>query len=152
MTNLYRNNSVMKINSLSGQGLIETLLVLLLVGIAVVSLMRYQHNTAYRADNAQQQFDAMLLAQNRIEILRDFQVLTTTSGYVAYTSIVTGSTTSTVGNTAYTIAWTITTTASPSYKRIDVTVSWTNRVGTAQSVRLITIVAGIDPATSASVI
>jgi Tfp pilus assembly protein PilV len=143
MINLKLNNK--------GQGFIETLLILLFVALSVIGLVKYQHNLAYRTSAAQQQNDALILAQKQVETLRDFHVLTTTTGYTAYPSIASGSFTTTVSNTTYTIASTVTTTTSPSYKTIDVTVSWTDRVGRSRNVRLSTRVAGIDPATAATV-
>jgi len=135
----------------TGIGLIETLLIVLFVSIAVVSLLNFQHYLSYSTNNNQQQFDANILAINEIETLRDFQVLPVTAGYTAYASIASGSTNSTVGNTAYSIVWTVTTNASPSYKTIDVTVSWTDRYNNSRSVRLTSQVAGVDPSTSAAI-
>jgi len=135
----------------TGFGLIETLMIILLVSIGVVALMNFQHVLAYSTNNAQQQFDATLLATNEMETLRDFQVLTTTTGYTAYADIVSGTGSSTIGNTTYSLTWTVTTTASPSYKTISVTVSWTDRENNLRSVVLVTQVAGIDPALQASI-
>lgn len=134
-----------------GVGLIETLLIILLVSISVVALIKFQHYLTYNTNNAQQQFDATILANQQIETLRDFHVMSTTTGYKAYSEIVSSSGSATVGNTAYTITWTVTTNTSPAYKTIDVTVSWTDRFNTTQSVRLISQVAGVDPASSAGV-
>jgi type IV pilus assembly protein PilV len=135
----------------NGTGLVETLLVVLLVSIGVLAIMNFQHNLSYSTNMTQQQFDATSLATNEIETLRDFQVLSVTSGYSAYASIASGSSSSTVGNTTYTVTWTVSTNASPSYKTINVTVSWTDRFGNSQSVTSSSRVAGVDPATSASI-
>lgn len=133
----------------TGQGLIETLLVFLLISGSVVALLTFQNYLAYSNNVVQQQATAMNLAINKIETLRDFSALTGTGSYA---SIASGSSTSSGNSTTYTITWTITTTASPSYKVIDVTVSWTDRRGTSQSIQLTSRVAGIDPTFSASII
>lgn len=155
MTNSYHKKALpcgrVYRSSSSGFGLVEVLLVILFVSIAAVSLMKYQQYLSYITDNAKQQSDASILASKQMENLRDFQVLTTTAGYTAYANIASGSSSATVGNTAYAIAWTVTTNASPAYKTINVTVSWTNRFNNAQSIQLSSQVAGVDPALGAGI-
>lgn len=147
MTNSFRNLSIKQI----GMGLVETLMILLLVSIGIVALMSFQHTLSYNSNTSQQQFDATLLANKQLESLRDFTVLNTTAGYTAYADVATGNSTATVGNTAYTITWTITTNTTPAYKTADVSVSWTNRLGASQSIRLISQIGGIDPSASAAI-
>jgi Tfp pilus assembly protein PilV len=132
----------------TGVGFIETLLILLLVSVSVVALIKFQHVLSYGSHNTQQQFDATILANKQMETLCDFQVLNTTTGYKAYADIASGSSNTTVGYTAYSTAWTVTTNTDPDYKTIDLTVTWTDRLNTSQSVRLVTQVAGVDPASS----
>lgn len=135
----------------SGMGLIETLIILLLVSIGVVSLIKYQHFLSYNDNTLQQQFDATILASKQMETLRDFQVLTTTAGYTAYADIGSGSSSQIVGNTSYTITYTVTTNASPPYKTINVVVSWTDRNNSSRSVTVSSQVAGVDPGQQASI-
>ncbi len=135
----------------SGQTLIEVLITLLFIAVSVIALIRFQNYLSYDNSLSQQKAHATTIAQSQIETLRDFQVLNTTSGYTAYQGIVSGSSTVTGSAATYTVTWTITTTASPSYKQISVTVAWTDRYNRAQSVVLVTNVAGIQPANSASV-
>src|SRR5437870_5346800 len=103
----------------AGVGFIETLLILLLVSVSVVALIKFQHVLSYGSHNTQQQFDATIIANKQMETLRDFQVLNTTAGYKAYADIASGSSSTTVGNTAFTTAWTVTTNTDPDYKTID---------------------------------
>jgi Tfp pilus assembly protein PilV len=147
MTNLYLDFKKTQI----GTGLIETMMIVLLVSVGIVAIIKSQHSLSYSTSTTQQQFDATLLATKEIETLRDFQVLTTTSGYTAYSGIVSGTSSQTVGNTTYTITWTITTNTNPNYKVINVTVSWTDRHSAAQSLQLISNVACIYPATAAAI-
>lgn len=135
----------------NGQTLIETLVTLVVIAIGVIALIRFQNYLSYDNSLSQQKADATTIAQSQIESIRDYQVLNNTSGYSSYQNIASGSSTVTGTTTTYTVNWTITSVTNPTYKRIDVTVSWTDRRGTAQSVRLISNVAGVEPANSAAV-
>ncbi|MBV9575396.1 MAG: hypothetical protein JO149_02095 [Gammaproteobacteria bacterium] len=133
-----------------GQGLIETLIVILFIAISITAFLRFQTYLSYNTNLSQQQSDATLLAVNQIETVRNYVVLTTTTGFSAYQDIASGSKSTTLGSTTYTIAWTVTTSTSPAYKTIDTTVSWRDRYGSAQSIRLVTRVASLDPGSPAS--
>lgn len=128
-----------------GQGLVETLLVILFISISVVTLVSFEHYLSYSTNLTQEQQDANTLAVKEIEILRDFQVLNNQTGYTSYQGIASGSGSATVGNTSYTLTWTVTANTSPTYKTINVTVSWTDRFGGSRSIQLVTDVAGVDP-------
>lgn len=134
-----------------GQTLIETLVTLVFIAIGVIALIRFQNYLSYDNSLSQQKADATTIAQSQIETLRDYQVLNNTSGYSSYQNIASGSSTVAGATTTYTVTWTITSATNPTYKSIDVTVSWTDRRGTAQSVRLNSNVAGVEPANSAAV-
>lgn len=140
------------LHKVRGLGLIETLMVILFVTASVVAMLSFQHFTSVNTNIAQQQAIATNIAVERTEILRNFSVVNTTSGYNAYSDIANGTGTNTIGNTTYTSTWTITTNTSPNYKVINIVVSWTDRNGTGQSINLITNVSAMDPATSANVI
>lgn len=135
----------------NGQTLIEVLVTVLIIAVSVIALIRFQHYLSYNNSLIQQKSDAMGLAVKQIEALRNFQVLNTTSGKTAYQDIATSSTTATVSNTSYTINWTVTTNTNPNYKIVQVVVSWTDRNSTTNSVTLVSDIAGIDPANSASI-
>jgi Tfp pilus assembly protein PilV len=134
----------------SGQGLIETLIIILFVGVSVVAMITFQHKLNYSTSFARQQNDAAIATLNEIETLRDYSVLNTTAGYVAYSNIASGAAATTINNTTYTSTWTITTVASPAYKTIDVTTTWNDYYGASQSIRIITNVAGTDPSTAST--
>ena len=141
MINSYRNQ---------GQGLIESLIVILFVAVSVVGILRLQNYLNYNTKFAQQKSDATLLANKQLEILHDFSVLNTTASYTAYQDITSGSSTSTVSGTTYTVTWTTTTNTTPAYKNLNISVSWTDNYGTSQSISLIDNVANVDPALSNS--
>ena len=134
-----------------GQTLVEVLITVLIIAVSVISLIRFQHYLAYDSNLTQQKADAMSLASKEMESLRYFQVQNTTSGYTAYQDIVTGSSAATISNTTYTINWTVTTDTNPNYKVVNVAISWTDRYSNANSVTLVSDIAGIDPAHSASI-
>ena len=141
----------MRLKNLSGEGLIESLICMLLIFGSIVALMSFQANIAYNDDVSAQTTDAVMLAVNELETLRDFQVLNTTPGYSAYSSIASGSSSSVGMNATFTLVWTVTPTATPNYKNINVAVSWTDRRSVAHTITMSTDVAGIDPSYSSSV-
>lgn len=134
----------------SGQGLMETLAIILLISVSIVGFLKFQHYLTYSSDITQQQSYANLLATNKIEQLRDYQVLNPTAGYTAYSAITSGSGTSTLSGVTYTVTWTVTTNADPAYKTIDVSVTWTDRTSTTQTVRLTSRVDSLDPGTQST--
>lgn len=133
-----------------GFSLVELMITVLIIGISVIALMRFQGNLGYSNLLSQQRTAALRIASSRLETLRDFQVYNTLSGYSAYVGIASGSSSVTSGGTAYTVTWTVTSYTNPTYKNIDVSVSWTDRNSTSQSVRLIENVAGVDPSLAAT--
>ncbi len=140
------------VKKINGQTLIEAMLTLLIMGICVTGLVKFQNYLAFNNSLMQQKSTAMNLAVKQIETLCDFQVLNNTTGYTSYQSIASGSSTFTGVTATYTIRWTVTSYTNPTYKNIDVTVSWSDRYGASQSVQLVTRVAGIDPQNSAAII
>lgn len=133
-----------------GQGLIETLIIFLFVMISVAVFFKVQTYMTYSTEISTQQGDALLASLSELETLRDFSVLNTTSGYTAYAGIVTGSTTTTIGNTVYTLNWSVTTNTAPNYKVINLTTTWSDRFGGSHSINLTTDVAGLDPSAAAT--
>lgn len=131
-----------------GQGLIEVVMVFLIISGSVVALLRFQNNLAYTNNLTQQENTALLLATQQIETLRDFTTLT---GANSYQTITTGTKVTAGINTTYTTAWTITEASNPSYKTLDVKVSWPDRNGTSQNIRLVTQVAALDPMYSSAI-
>lgn len=136
---------------IKGQGLVETMVALFFIAFSFIALIRFQGYLNYTDGLTQQRADAVALAVKEIETLREFQVINNTAGYTSYQSITTGSSSYTGINTTYSIAWTVTAHTNPTYKNVSVTVSWTDRYNTAQSVTLISNIAGVDPGFSAAV-
>lgn len=132
-----------------GQGLIETLMIVLFISISIVALLRFQHYLNYSTSYTQQQITANILATDKIEALRNFQVINTTAGYAAYQDIASGSSSTTIGNATYSLSWTVSANTNPAYKTVNVTVTWTDLQGVSQTLTLTSRIAGIDPSVSA---
>lgn len=141
----------LKKSNMQGQTLIEALITIVFISFCVIALIRFQTYLMYDNSLAQQKSEAIILATQEIEQLRSFQVLNTTSGYTAYQSIATGSSSVTGTSATYSLAWTVTANTNPTYKNVSVTVSWTDRYNTTQSIQLVSNIAGIDPPNSAIV-
>lgn len=136
----------------TGQTLIETLITILFLAVSVVVLVRYQGFLAWNNTLSRQKSYAVSLAFSKMEQLVFIQTLNTTAGYSAWQDIASGTSSYSGTNATYTLTWTVTTNASPSYKTIDIVVSWTDTQGNAQSVRQDTIIAGINPQLSGAII
>ncbi|MDR3476519.1 MAG: hypothetical protein P4M14_00630 [Gammaproteobacteria bacterium] len=132
----------------SGQGLIEVLMTLLIIVGSVLALLKFQNYLAYSNSLAYQQATATQLAVNQIETLRDYSAL---SGTNSYANIASGNSTITNSGATFTVTWTVTPFTNPTYKTLDVVVTWTDRYGVAQSRRLTSMVAQIDPSYSATI-
>ncbi len=139
------------INKNCGQTLIEVMITVAFIGISAIALIRLQNALAYDNSYAQQKSEAIILANKQMEILRDYQSLNTLAGYTSYQSIATGTSTTAGVNASYSLTWTVTAHTNPTYKTLDVTVSWTDRYNNAQSVRFVSNVAGLDPTNSSNI-
>lgn len=131
-----------------GLSLIEILIALLILAAGVIALAKYQGDMVRNRAEVNQQNYAMELAQDKIENLRHYEVITTTAGKKAYDDIVNG-TSSVVGVSAtYTLTWTVTDNVSPPYKTVRVTVTWTDSTNTSRTITLDTVIGKVDPVTS----
>jgi prepilin-type N-terminal cleavage/methylation domain-containing protein len=134
-----------------GTSLIEVLVTLVIIAMGVAALVRFQNYLSYHSDLTQQKGDALSLAVNQIESLRNFQYINTTAGFAAYQDIASGNSTATIGNTTFAVTWAVTTNTSPAYKTINVSVSWTDRYANTNSINLVSNIAEVNPSTAASV-
>ncbi len=136
-----------------GVSLIEALVALGVMAFGMLGLVGLQSTMRANADIAKQRSEAVRIAQEQIEQQRGFVALTGPG--TTYANLVS------VGDTAYTdlastnttYTWNSTVTVSsndPPFKTMAVDVNWTDRAGTAQTLRLVTSIAGIAPELAAA--
>lgn len=136
----------------AGFSLVEALVAFIVVGFGMLALAGMQLSLSRSADNAKQRTEAMRLAQDKMEALRSFTSLTTgtvnwnglAGGNDSISSYTIGSTV--VGsNTSYTRTWTIGGASTDVQRSINVSVSWSDRAGSSQSLSLSSVIARVDP-------
>lgn len=142
-----------------GVSLIEALVALAVMAIGMLGLVGVQSTLRSNADLARQRSEAVRLAQEKLEERRAFVTLAAaTTPYHGYADLADGSTgetgltTSAGSNASYNRTTTIATLDSSAMpvmpqtaKTITVDVSWSDRTGAAQNVRLTSLLAGIAP-------
>jgi Tfp pilus assembly protein PilV len=141
-------------SALSGQrgmALLEVLIAFLVLAFGFVGITRLQNQLRLNADIARQRSEALRLAQEDMESLRDFTTITPGPSGPAYTDIASASRTVDTAsgyrtNTRYQIDRRITTNAG--FRTATVTVSWDDRSGQAQQAMLQSVIAGTPPALS----
>lgn len=134
-----------------GFTLIEVLISLAILAIGVVVIVKFQGDLLRNMGSTQQQSEAVSLAENKLNELRNYVALTTAEGTPSYEQILSGTQTTTNNNTTYTTAWTVTTVASPPYKTVAITVSWTSSSNATESVSLESIIGAVDPTKTGAV-
>lgn len=121
-------------NKLKGFSIIELMVTLVILGggVGALTYLSARLNTATTFSAAEH--DAVSLANSKIDAWRA----------MLYDSISTAtdqSDTSTIANVTFTRTWNIAAFTNPTYKVIDVTVSWTDASGDTHSIKLATAVA-----------
>jgi Tfp pilus assembly protein PilV len=136
-----------------GVSLIEALVALAVMAFGILGVVGIQSALRGNADISRQRSEAVRLAQEAIENARAFDALTTTPGRVAYADIVNAAETIAglaATNTTYTRTQTVVAAAAGRAKVLAVDVSWPDRTGQVQSVRLTTTIAGVTPEVAGS--
>lgn len=140
-----------------GVSLIEALVALAIMAFGLLGVAAMQSSLRATADVSRQRAEAVRMAQQKIEELRGFAVLSgAPSGQLDYDDVVSGSDApappSGYENTTFARTWTVTPpgTSAPAFKIVTVTVSWNDRSGTAESVTLATNITRASPELSAS--
>ena len=136
-----------------GTTLLEGLVALLVLSLGMLSVGRVQSQLRLNADLARQRTEAVRLAQEDLERLRAFSVITATAGARAYADIVNATTTvdaasGYASNTRYQVARSITAAQAPLAKNASVAVTWADRAGTEHQVVLNSVISGSNPAYS----
>jgi Tfp pilus assembly protein PilV len=138
-----------------GVSLIEALVAMAVMAFGMLGVVGLQATLRGHADMSRQRTEATRIAQERIEGLRNFSVLETTAGAQAFADKVTFASTTVTGyttNTTYTVSGAVTPTGAAAHKTLVVDVSWADRTGATQTVRLMSAMAQIAPGLGASMV
>ncbi len=140
-----------------GVSLIEALVALAVLAFGLLGVAGMQSSLRATADSTRQRAEAVRMAQEKIEELRAFTVLSgAASGEIDYDDIVSGNDTpappSGYANTTFTRTWTVTAPGSgaPAFKVVSVSVGWTDRNNVSGSVTLSTNVLRAAPVVAAA--
>ncbi|GAA4500014.1 prepilin-type N-terminal cleavage/methylation domain-containing protein [Pseudaeromonas paramecii] len=136
-------------NRQTGFGLIEVMVAFVVIAVSAAALIKLQSLYLKTEGEAGSRESAILLAQSKLEDLRVFDTLSTTTGQLAYQDIGdnTGGQLSagshTLGLTTFTLSWDVTdrflttpASALPEFKDVIVSVAWTDREGQSRSLAL----------------
>lgn len=103
-----------------GFSLIEVMLAFIIVAVSAAGLVKLQNSYMKQEGSSSARESAMHLAENKLDDLRSFTTLATTTGQFAYQDIQTNVGQSltnglaagnhTIGNTTYALSWTVTNT------------------------------------------
>jgi type IV pilus modification protein PilV len=132
----------------AGITLIEALIALLVLSLGMLALAQVQSMLRYNSDVAKQRSEAVRIAQANMESLRAFGRLTATTGFKSYAEVAASGPTQVTGittNTTFSVTNAVTEVTSPQYKALTVSVTWTDRNGTAQSVSVNSLISRTDP-------
>lgn len=136
-----------------GYVILEVLLAFTIFGMALFALVAFQTNLFRERGVVNQENAALALAQNKMDSFRAYTALTTTTGYFAYSDIVssTAAEISTGVGATYSMTWTVTDATAPTRKAVNVVVTWTDPNGTSHSVSTNGVIASINPTDTAKV-
>ena len=137
----------------SGVSLIEALVALVIMSFGMLGVIGMQATLRFNADVSKQRSEAVRLAQEEIERLRNFSTLATTPGSFDDIASVAAATVSlpASANATYTRTTTVAPAVAgdPLMKKVTVSVSWLDRRAASstdsQAVTLTTMIAGIAP-------
>lgn len=139
----------------SGVSLIEALVALAIMAFGMLGVIGMQATLRFNADVSKQRSEAVRLAQEEIERLRNFSILATTPGSVAFDDIASVAAATVSLPASANATYTRTTTVAPAVagdpllKKVTVSVSWLDRRAASstdsQAVTLTTMIAGIAP-------
>ena len=140
-----------------GVSLIEALVALTVMSFGMLAVVGVQATLRLNSDVAKQRSEGVRIAQEAMEAWRSFAQLETDPGglkraYADITSAVGVAVAGYTTNTTYTIERNVVDVPGQSHKSLRVTVSWQDRNGQTQSVRLDSLAARIDPALTASLL
>jgi Tfp pilus assembly protein PilV len=134
-----------------GITLVEALVALAIMAGGMLAYAAMQGTLRQNSDLARQRSEATRVAQERMELLRRFTTVAAAPGQPSYDGVQTALAVPVLGltgNTTYNVSQAVVTSDDPPSKTLQVTVSWMDRSGQTQQVRLSSVLAGVSPALS----
>lgn len=128
-----------KVKDIRGFALLEVLITMLIFGAGALSLLAIQTKLIRATALSSQSNEAIILAQEKMEQMRHFGTLS------VYNTLADGNDTTNRKTTTFNRAWKVAATTDPLYKNIEITVGWTTSQGESQSVKIASIIAGLNP-------
>jgi Tfp pilus assembly protein PilV len=131
-----------------GFSMIEALVALLVMSFGMLALAGMQASVSYGGDMAKQRGEAMRLAQERIEQMRSYTgVSTGTINWNGIDALTDGSGATLLPNTnaTYTVTSSMAGADTDPARAAQVSVTWTDRAGVAQTLTMSTVIARNDP-------
>lgn len=139
-----------------GVSLIEALVAFAVLGFGMLGVVGIQTTLRANGDHAKQRSEAVRIAQEALEDWRAFSVLNATPGhartYVGIDSAPAADIAGYTTNTTYQLTRTVAESVPPGSKTLVVDVSWTDRSGVAQSIRMASLVSQIAPELAGGVV
>lgn len=144
-----------------GVSLVEALVSFGVMAFGMLAVVGMQATLRGSGDLARQRAEAVRIGQDAIEAWRGFTTLASTTGRTAFADITTQddqTVTPANANATYVLRRTVSTeaavngTVSPARRQLTVDVSWEDRSGQTQQVRLVSSIAGVEPELAASVV
>lgn len=148
-----------------GVTLIEAMVAMVIMAFGMVALIGLQSNLRRSADLARQRGEAVRIAQQQIERMRDYSVLTAAqaalapAGVLAYEDIATPNAPFNAGdansNASFMLnqvvtPWVEDSSGTETMKAVSINVSWADRAGGTQFIETHTFIASADPGLSGS--
>lgn len=125
-----------------GFTILEALIALLVMSFGILALAGMQLMLSHSADIAKQRSEATRLAQERMELIRSYDGVST--GTMPWNNLP-GAAQTVTTNAAFTVTPTMGGSSGDPLRPVSVAVSWTDRTGAAQSVVLTSVVAKTEP-------
>ena len=136
-----------------GIGLIEALVAFLVLSLGMLAMTRVQSDMRAHAELARQRTEAVRIAQQEIETLRAYSVLTASAGARSFDQIANASATiDSIGPTRFELARQVGALADGQAASVALTVHWNDRRGEAQHTTLSSVIARSAPALGAALL
>ncbi len=141
-----------------GVSLVEALVAFGVMAFGMIAVVGMQSTLRTNGDLARQRAEAVRIGQDAVEAWRGFTTLNTTTARTAYADVVPGDTTFAGTNATFTVVrrandpTSVSGTVTPRFRSLVVDVTWQDRTGQTQMVRLGSTLAGVEPEFTGSLV